>query len=293
MIRIPHTLQHQIQIIVFHHFKHKEVFLIKKSNKKFIDSISIKALTLLLFVVSLCFTVGAIGFIAYTNWSSSNDQVINRLAVNLNNDIVGRVKDYLLVPESVIQLNLGLIENGVVEFDDPIVRNRFFLNTLNAQEEIIYSFSYGSDEGEYYGARRNELGEVELMYNNLETGGNSWYYTVGVNGALGEFIRDFGAFDPRTRAWYERAISAKGFSYSPVYKHFVMNDLTISAASPVRDDAGGIKGVLGVEILLSGLNDALSEITESENTYAIIVERETGHVIANSLGQENYKLDEV
>ena len=268
------------------------MFPIKKSNKKFIDSISIKAINLILFVVSLCVTVGAISFITYTNWSSSNNQVINRLAVNLNNEIVHRVKDYLLVPESIIQLNLGLIENEGVEFDDPIVRNRFFLNTLNTQEEIIYSFSYGSDEGEYYGARRNELGKVELMYNNRETGGNSWYYTVGVDGELGEFIRDFGTFDPRTRAWYERAISAGGFSYSPVYKHFVMNDLTISAASPVRGKSREIKGVLGVHILLSGLNGVLSEITESENTYAIIVERETGHVIANSLGQENYKLDE-
>ncbi len=268
------------------------MFPIKKSNKKFIDSISIKTITLLMFVVSLCVTVGAIGFITYTNWSSSNNQVINRLAVNLNKEIVHRVKDYLLVPESIIQLNLGLIENEGVEFDDPIARNRFFLNTLNNQEETIYSFSYGSNEGEYYGARRNEIGEVELMYNNNETGGNSWYYTLGVDGALGEFIRNFGTFDPRTRAWYERAISAEGFSYSPIYKHFVMNDLTISAASPIRVDSGDIRGVLGIHILLSGLNRVLSEITESENTYAIIVERETGHVIANSLGQENYKLDD-
>ena len=71
-----------------------------------------------------------------------------------------------------------------------------------------------------------------------------------------------------------------------------MNDLTISAASPVRGDSGDIRGVLGIHILLSGLNRVLSEITESENTYAIIVEKETGRVIANSLGQENYKLDE-
>jgi len=156
---------------------------------------------------------------------------------------------------------------------------------------MVYSFSYGSEDGEYYGARRNESDEIELMVNNSETGGSSWYYSVGEGGANGEFLRDFGSFDPRTRAWYETAISQGGFSYSPAYKHFVVDDLTISAAAPVRDDSGEIKGVLGVHILLSGMNGALSEITEGSNSYAMIVERETGFVVANSLGQGNFSLD--
>ncbi len=263
----------------------------KGSFKKLLDSISIKAAIIILFIVSLVVTVGAIGYSTYATWSNSNEQVITRLADNLNYEIVHRVREYLHIPEHVIQLNLGLIENEGIEFEDPLARNRLFLNTLNTQEELIYSFSYGSQEGDYYGARRNELDEVELMHNNRETGGHSWYYTVGEQGALGDFLMDFGPFDPRTRAWYERALNAEGFSFSPIYKHFVMNDLTISAVSPVRGNSEEIEGVLGVHILLSGLNGVLSEITESDNSYAMMVERETGQVIANSLGQENYLLD--
>ena len=70
-----------------------------------------------------------------------------------------------------------------------------------------------------------------------------------------------------------------------------MNDLTISAAALVIDDTGGLEGVLGAHILLSGLNEALREITDMSNSYAMIVERETGFVVANSLGQDNYILD--
>jgi len=70
-----------------------------------------------------------------------------------------------------------------------------------------------------------------------------------------------------------------------------MNDLTISAAAPVMNDSGGLEGVLGAHILLTGLNDALSEITDMSNSYAMIVERETGFVVANSVGQDNYILD--
>ncbi len=259
--------------------------------RKFMDSISIRAAIIILFVVSISVTVGAIGYSIYTIWNTSNDQVIDRLVDNLNHDIIQKVRDDLLIPESVIKLNLGLIENKGLDFDDPLARNRLFLNTLRTQDEMIYSSAFGSMEGEYYGARRNEFDQIELMVNNWDTKGNSWYYTVGEDGELGELVRDFGYFDPRTRSWYEAAINTNGFSYSPVYKHFVMNDLTISASAPVRDATGEIQGVLGVHILLSGLNDVLSEITNPANSYAMIVERETGHVIANSLGLENYKLN--
>ena len=70
-----------------------------------------------------------------------------------------------------------------------------------------------------------------------------------------------------------------------------MNDLTISAAAPVLDQSGDAEGVLGAHILLTGLNEALREITDMSNSYAMIVERETGFVVADSLGQDNYILD--
>lgn len=125
--------------------------------RKFIDSITIRAAVVILFILSICITVGAISYAIYTTWSTSNDQVIHRLADNLNHEIIQRIRDDLLIPESVIRLNLGLIENKGIDFNDPLARNRLFLNTLRTQDEMIYSFAFGSREGEYYGARRNEL----------------------------------------------------------------------------------------------------------------------------------------
>lgn len=262
-----------------------------RALKNFIDSISIKASIIIIFILSVTITVGAIGYATYTKWSSSNEQVINRLADNLNHDIVHQLEDYLRIPEGIVELNLGMLKNGIVDIEDASSRNQFFLTTLSTQDNILYSYSYGTEEGAYYGARRNETGEVELMVNNDETGGNTWYYEVGEDGSLGELSRNAGPFDPRTRAWYEKAVEQGKFSFSPIYKHFVMNDLTISAAAPVMDDSGDVEGVLGAHVLLSGLNGALSDITETSDSYAMIVERETGFVVANSLGQDNYRLD--
>src|SRR5690554_1579861 len=177
-------------------------------SKKFIDSISIKSAIIIIFILSVTLTVGAIGYATYSKWSSSNEQVINRLADNLNHDIVHQLEDYLGIPEVIVGANIGLLQNGIVDIEDTSSRNQFFLNTLVIQDNILYSYSYGTEAGEYYGSRRNESGEIELMVNNSQTGGNSWYYSVGEEGTVGEFTRNAGPFDPRTRDWYKKAIEA-------------------------------------------------------------------------------------
>ena len=224
-----------------------------RSLRKFIDSISIKTTVIILFVLSITLTVGAIGYSTFTKWNDSNEKIITRLADNLNKDLANQIEAYLHIPKHIIEMNQGMLDDGVVDMEDPDARNLFFLNILKTQDDIIYSFSYGSEAGEYYGARRNESGDVEFMVNNEETGGNSWYYSANDNGTLGEFSRDVGSFDPRTRAWYKAAISQNGFSFSPTYKHFVMNDLSISAAAPVMVNSDELDGVLGVHLLHNAL----------------------------------------
>jgi len=85
--------------------------------KKFVDSITIKATIIIIFILSVTVTMGAIGYATYSKWSSSNEQVITRLADNLNYEIVHQIEDYLNIPEHIIQLNIGMIENGTVDLE--------------------------------------------------------------------------------------------------------------------------------------------------------------------------------
>jgi diguanylate cyclase (GGDEF)-like protein/PAS domain S-box-containing protein/putative nucleotidyltransferase with HDIG domain len=259
-----------------------------RNRNRLFKPISIKLFIVMAFILSVTLTVSGIGYVVFTRWISSNEMVINRLAGNLNEEIVHKIEVYLQKPEHMIEVNHGILEKKIVEIENEHQRDKFFVNNIETQENTIYSFSIGTEAGEYFGARRNTSNDIEIMKNNSDTGGNSWYYSINEDGTAGDLANEAGLFDVRTRAWYKAAVKSNEFVFSPIYKHFVMNDLTISAATPIHDELGRIKGVLGVHVLLSGLNKSLKEVTIQNEAYALIVERESGHIVANSMGQDNY-----
>ena len=181
-----------------------------------------------------------------------------------------------------------LVKNGVVDFNHEKEREKFFVSVLQSNSKDIYSFSYGTENGEYYGARRNEKGVIEIMKNDAETGGQSWYYSVNHDLTAGGLVVQAGKFDPRTRDWYKAAKATGKPAFSPIYKHFIMPDLTVSAAFPIYDENDQLKGVLGTHIILSNINDLLKQKIHDKNGYALIIEKNSGALVANSFGMDNF-----
>lgn len=256
-----------------------------KKNKA---TLSIRRIILLIFVISLFISVFCYGALVFTSWISSSHKTTERIASNINEDIYKQVYALMQAPYHINNINHKIIANGMLDLSDEKQREKFFVGVLEAQAKEIYSFSYGTANGEYYGARRNADGVIEIMRNNAGTGGNSWYYSVNEDLTAGELVVEAGRFDPRTRAWYQAALEAGGPVFSPVYKHFVMDDLTVSAAWPVYDDAGELKGVLGTHMLLTNIGKYLQSAVAEYNGAAFIIEKGSHNLIANSMGMANF-----
>ncbi|MDD2592585.1 MAG: diguanylate cyclase, partial [Erysipelotrichaceae bacterium] len=153
--------------------------------------------------------------------------------------------------------------------------------------EGIYSFSIGFVNGDYHGARRSD-DVIQIMRNDLSTDNQSWYYSVNSELNADQLVVNAGNFDPRTRVWYQEALVNDGPVFSSVYKHFVMEDLSISAAWPLYMDEQ-LLGVMGCHLLLDDINEQLQDILARYNGHAIIFERESKQLIANSFDQSNFK----
>ncbi|MCE5197060.1 MAG: cache domain-containing protein [Negativicutes bacterium] len=251
-------------------------------------SISIRGILIITFVFAMLISMSIIGHLVFSNWSSSASKITENTARNMNQEIYYKINAFMQVPEHINEFNHKFIENKIFDFSDEDARDRFFTGVLYSHGNEIYSFSYGTENGEYYGARRNENNVIEIMKNNSYTDGNSWYYSVNSDYTAGEITVRAGKFDPRTRVWYKAAKEAGGPVFSPVYKHFVMEDMTVSAAWPIYDGSGNLQGVLGTHMLLTGIGSYLEDIVQENNGYAFIIEKDTGELIANSLGKTNY-----
>lgn len=251
----------------------------QKSMKTRIKILSV-VLMIAMFVIS--------GSIIFFHWKLSADKTIQMLQKDANRNIADSIERYIAVPLRINEINEQIISNKVVDIYNEKQRQKYFSSIIATAEEMVYSVSYGNEQGHYYGTRRNADNQLEVMKSDEETGGRPRYYSLLPDLTAGEMVMQIDAFDPRTRGWYQTAKKTGGPAFSPIYKHFVMNDLAISASCPIYNQQGELQGVLGTHITLSKINAQLQEVVKGKHVDAYIVERRSGELVANSLGIANF-----
>jgi len=255
-------------------------------------NISIYRIITVYFILALFTTVILTSTLVFLRWLSSSRRITSDLSDDISSRLAEQVETFLYIPQHINELNHKMIEYGIVDLDDEIIRDKFFVNVLSSHEKSIYSFSIGTPDGEYYGARRNENDDIEIMRNNADTDGNSWYYSVNDDMTAGRLALQAGKFDPRTRNWYKAAVEAGNPIFSPVYKHFIKDDLTLSAAWPIYDARGDLIGVMGTHMLLSSIKDFLESSVSKYDGFTLLLEQDTGNLISNSIGISDYSMDD-
>ncbi len=261
-----------------------------RENGKEKQNLSIRSSIILLFLISLITSVIVIGLVVFTNWINAAKERTQIIAYDMNKEISGQINQMLGAPYNINMINQRIIGNNIIDLQNSLERDAFFAGVLKTQGKDIYSFSYGTETGEYYGARRNENGSLEIMKNNKATSGQTWYYSANDNLTAGQIVMKTGTFDVRTRDWYKVTKEKGKPVYSAVYKHFVMDDLTISASWPVFDLKGNLKGVLGAHMLLSDVDENLNKIVSEKHGFSYIIEKESEELIGNSFQEKNYEV---
>jgi diguanylate cyclase len=251
---------------------------------------SLRFVISLLFIIIMGATFSVIGCIIFSNWKDSAGHYIDKMANDVNYHIVERIENLLKTPLYINEIHHRFIADKLIDIYDQPTREIFFSSVLQANKDEIYSFSYATENGEYYGARRNQNGHIEIMRENIQTGGHSWYYSTTPKLTADKFIKDYGEFDPREREWYIAAKQQHRPVFSPIYQHFVKNDLAISAAYPIYNSQGSLQGVLGTHLILSNINRFLQELVTNRKARAYIIEKKSGELIANSLGKPNFQV---
>lgn len=242
------------------------------------------------FIIVNIITFIILEYIVFSGWKASTDDIITKIEYDATADILYRIETFFDVALSINEANHYMIENGVVNTNDIKKRDIFFAGVIKINRPEIYSFTYGNEAGEYYGARRADNNGIEIVKNNSATNGKSRYYSVNNDLTAGNLVMETNKFDVRTRDWYKIAKEKGKPVFSPIYKHFLMNDLTISAAYPIYSKNGKFQGVLGTHIILSKINSFLQDAVKDKNAIAYILEKSTGNLVANSLNEPNFKL---
>lgn len=253
-----------------------------------INTSSLKFRIAIIFIGVITLSLIGINIILIGNWMQVSEGVINQMERDTSRDIGDVVDRFIERPMYINAENQYVFTNGIVSLADKTAREKYFAGVISANSPEIYSFSIGTNKGEYFGARRNAQNEIEIMLCDETTDWHSTYYAANDDMTAGEITQVNNIFDPRTRPWYQIAVETGSASFSPIYKHFFMDDLAISAAIPIYDKHEEVVAVLGTHMVLSGLNAYLSNHVVEENASAYIVEAETGDLVSSTVGMNSF-----
>lgn len=250
--------------------------------------LSIRSIIVLVFVICMVVSVTVVSTIVFINWGHSARRSTKSQAHDLHHSICNKIDHLLDVSMRTIEVNSYHLENEIITIHDEKESYHFFVNVIKSLDDSVYSFSFGTVDGEYYGARRNKDKEIEIMRNNEKTNGESWYYSINKDMTIGDISEKYGKFDARTRDWYKKALNTDSIVFSDVYYHFVRPDYALSVSKLIKNKEGKVLGVLGIHLVLSDLDAYLEEVVKEKKGYAFIVEKESNFLIANSLGIDNF-----
>ncbi|MBW4559958.1 MAG: HAMP domain-containing protein [Mojavia pulchra JT2-VF2] len=244
-----------------------------------------------IFIVStLLQVITAVGLTGYFSFRNGQ-RAVNEVATQLRDEVTARVNERLLLyvetPHLINRLNANSIELGQLDTQNTQYKQKYFWQQIRTFPVITYNF-YGSVTGEYLGARRLPNGDLQVIQRNQSTGYNQ-YFATNAQGDRARLIEALPDFDARQRPWYKQAVQAGQPTWSQIYRDFSTGGLAITAAQPVYDKQGKLKGVLGSDFIFSQVNAFLQSLKIGTSGQTFIMER-SGMLVATSTPDATYQI---
>jgi len=215
------------------------------------------------------------------------DQVLNELQGEMLTMLDRELDTRLGEATQLTRITHDAMKNKVLNIQDVQNRERFFAMLVKHYPNVTMSF-IGLPSGEFYGARRNSDGTIDIGRNNASTSGHSEYYRIDAYGSADNLTQVFENFDPRIRPWYTSAQASESLVFSSIYSHFTFKEPTITASLPYYEDEA-LVGVFGVDLLLTWLGESLRELPLGNNGLVFIVDQ-NDQLVATTTEDEIFRI---
>lgn len=152
---------------------------------------------------------------------------------------------------------------------------------LIRQSPYLSALYIGDAHGNYLGVEPTAAG-VKVGVRRPDDNGRTFYLAQSPHDRSHRLNAETSSYDPRVRVWYQGAERAQERVFSPV-RVSENQKLVVRLSQPVSDARGGVAGVLGVDLQLQPLADALRIQRISAHGAAFVVD-ENMALVASSAG---------
>lgn len=260
----------------------------KSKNENYLQKVPLSMVLIVPFVLQIFSMVGLVGYLSLKN----GQKAVNILAVNLSNEIGGRVDQhltsYLSVPHQLASTTVETLETGILKLRDFKSAEHYLWKRSQIYSNIAL-ICYYLQNGEGIGAGRWLPGQGILVVQHSLTDGKDYTYATDSQGKRTKLIDATEYFAP-TDQWYVDAVKAGKPIWSRIYTaEGFPGYVAASATYPIYGADHKLLGVFAVDLLLSDISRFLRTLEVSPNGRVFIMERD-GLLIGNSGSQETYKV---
>ena len=245
-------------------------FLMKRPHPR------LSTVLIVAFIAPIMATVGLVSYFSFRNSQAAIGDLTKQLMNEKSDRIQTYLKTYIETPPLVTQLNATALQRGQLKINNLPDWNSYLAQQSQLSKVLAYLY-FGSAQGEYVELR--EFGDRQFKFGDR----TQRLKVFDANGRSQKLLSER-AYDPRTRPWYNLAAKIGKPSWTPIY---AFNDdpptLGISFVRPYFENQQ-LRGVLGADFALLGINDFLKQIQPNSASRVFLVER-NGNLVATSSKQ--------
>jgi hypothetical protein len=255
--------------------------------EKNLEKASLRWLLIVPFILQVVAAVGLTGYLSLRNGQKAIDDLASQLQQEASLRIDQHLDSYLAVPHQINQINEHAVRLGLLQLNNFEKLGQYFWKQM--QVFPIGYINYGDAKGHFLGVERLNNGELRIVEDPSESSTRDYTYATDNYGKRVRLIEsvDVGA-DHREEDWYKDAVEGGKPLWSSIYQwEDKPNILSISLSYPVYNLNRKFIGVIGVDLILSQINQHLRQIKLSPGTKIFIVER-NGLIVASSSREQPY-----
>ncbi len=249
---------------------------IQRLASPIVQKVPLQTALIVPFIFQVCTAVGLTGYLSWQH----GQKAVNEVAYQLRQEVTERVKlhlqSYLAVPPLMNSINARAVQFKQLDFNN-IEGSEYFLWEQIQLFPSVYATYISNQEGQFISVRRELDGH--LIAKTVEHAPMREAYILDKTGNRSQFLEE-DVYDPRVRPWYIKTLFSHQPNWSKIYR-FTGGKIGITASILLTDSSGKIRGVIGVDILLSLISDFLKTIEISENGQVFIIEP-SGLLVATS-----------
>lgn len=218
-------------------------------------------------VCSLVLLTGSVVlWLAHRSARASTDELTGTVFREVSGKMAAQSRGFVLRAAPVVESLAGLAETGLA-IEDPERLAPQLLAVLKANPGLSW-VSYGDERGTFTGAYRTLEGGLRINRSRITAGKTRLVEHDVLADGTWKVVKEEAdsGYDPRTRPFYVKAKRENRLVWLPPYVFFNQGVPGISCATPVKDGAGRLRGVLSVDFDLNALSEFVSGLSVSPNS---------------------------